>query len=121
MLGLGSRAGRLQIVLALVVVTAPGVNVGFGTEMPPLISGMMKSGSWTPVRSGPVATWPGTTGGRGGAASRGPDAPHPATSVAPQSAPISQRGKRLVMTCPDHGSPSHPPATTLRRERSERR
>ena len=50
--------------MVFVVATAPGVSFGFGSDTPPVTSGIVKLGSVTLARSGPVA-WPGTLGGVG--------------------------------------------------------
>ena len=81
----GTRVGRLHTVFALVVVTAPGVKARLGKDIPPLISGMMKLGSWTPVRSGPPVAWPGTAGATAAGPVGCPDEPHPVIRRAPQS------------------------------------
>src|SRR5579875_4051517 len=86
MLGAFARGDRLHTTLASVVVTAPGVSAGLGMETGPLISGMVKSGNWTPARSGPPVAWPGTTGGCGAAAAWRAGPPQPQMASTRQAA-----------------------------------
>src|SRR5579875_1345593 len=131
MLGAFACGDRLHTTLASVVVTAPGVSVGLGRETGPLISGMVKSGNWTPVRSGPPVAWPGTTGGCGAAAAGGAGPPQPQMASTKQAASAAPAGtvrpglpgtRGLVFMAGRGYERSSPHAATAgRRARTERR